>query len=176
MPEDEKVLAETKYLKFVRRGDWDYVTRPNISGVVCIVAATPEDKLLLVEQYRAPLGRRAIEFPAGLSGDQAGEEREPLAAAAQRELLEETGYAAKRLTQVFEGPSSSGLTDETIAFFVAEGLTRVHDGGGDASEAITVHEAPRGAIDAWLAQKAAEGYAIDIRIPAGLYLLEKHRR
>jgi ADP-ribose pyrophosphatase len=175
MPEDEKVLAETKYLRFVRRGNWDYVTRPNISGVVCIVAVTSEDKLLLVDQYRVPLGRRAIELPAGLSGDQADEEREPLVAAAQRELLEETGYAAKRFTQVFEGPSSSGLTDETIAFFLAEDLTRVHDGGGDASEAITVHEVPLGEIDAWLAQRAAEGYSIDLRVPAGLYLLEKHR-
>ena len=90
-----EVIYEGKHVRLVRRGEWEYVTRKNVTGIVGIVAVTDEGKLLLVEQPRPPLNRNVIELPAGLAGDVAGQEGEELANAARRELLEETGYAGE---------------------------------------------------------------------------------
>ena len=50
-----ETLAEGKFLRLAKRGRWEYVERVNSSGAVVIVAVTPDDKLLLVEQFRVPL-------------------------------------------------------------------------------------------------------------------------
>ena len=71
-----------------------------------------------------------------------------------------------------QGPSSAGMSNEIIAFARASGLTRVGPGGGDDSEDIIVHEVPRTEAAAWLCQKAAEGYAIDPKLYAGLYFVD----
>jgi ADP-ribose pyrophosphatase len=168
---DLEVLAEGKHLQFVRRDRWEYVTRNGASGVVVVAALTQVGNVLLVEQFRAPVGRRVIELPAGLSGDVEGAADEPLAQAAQRELIEETGYRAAELRHVFTGPSSAGLTDEIVAIFVAAGLTRVAEGGGVEGESIVVHEVPLPEIDSWLEARAREGYLIDVRVYTGLYFL-----
>jgi ADP-ribose pyrophosphatase len=170
-PRDE-ILAEGKFLQFVRRDRWEYVTRKGASGVVVVAAVTEEGKLLLVEQFRAPIGRRVIELPAGLSGDVEGAADEPLAQAAQRELIEETGYRAAELRHVFTGPSSAGLTDEMVAIFVARGLVRVSAGGGVEGEDIVVHEVPLAEIDRWLDDRTREGCLVDVRVYTGLYLLK----
>ena len=65
------------------------------TGVVAIVAVTPACELILTEQFRRSVNRRVIDLPAGLSGD--GPESEELVTAARRELIEETGYEARRL-------------------------------------------------------------------------------
>ena len=64
--------------------------------MVAIIAVTDEDKLLLVEQHRPPVNQTVLELPAGLVGDLSDHPMEDLEQAAQRELLEETGYRAKR--------------------------------------------------------------------------------
>src|SRR5205085_12602765 len=89
------VLYDGKHIQLVRRDRWEYARRKNLTGIVAIVAVTGDGKLILVEQYRPPVGARGIELPAGLAGDAAGEESEALAAAARRELLQETGYGAR---------------------------------------------------------------------------------
>jgi ADP-ribose pyrophosphatase len=101
------ILADGKYLRFVRRSGWEYVERRGITGIVGIVAVTDEGKLLLVEQYRTPVNKRVIEIPAGLVGDEAGKEAESLLSAARRELQEETGYYAGNLLPLASGPSSA---------------------------------------------------------------------
>ena len=70
------------------------------------------------------------------------------------------------------GPTSSGMTSEKIAFVRATGLRKVGDGGGDSSEDITVHEVPRAQAAAWLTQKLAEGYELDAKLWAGLWMIE----
>jgi ADP-ribose pyrophosphatase len=174
-PKSEETIAEGKRLRFVRRGTWEYVTRRGATGVVVVAAVTDEGKLLLVEQDRIPIGRRAIELPAGLAGDEPGAEHEHLVEAAKRELLEETGYTAARWQEVFTGPSSAGLTDEMITFFLASGLTRQSDGGGVAGEDILVHEVPLDEVDQWLSEKTREGLAVDVRVYTGLYFLGRAR-
>src|ERR1700759_4607932 len=96
-PSEPTTVYDGKYIRMVKRGKWEYAARKGVSGIVAIIAVTDDGKLVLVEQYRAPVGKRGIELPAGLAGDVAGQEDEELAAAAGRELLEETGYEASRM-------------------------------------------------------------------------------
>ncbi len=151
---------------------WEYVERTNASGIVLIVALTPDDKLLLVEQERPPVGARVIELPAGLAGDIPGSEDEALALAAARELEEETGYRAATIDYVTEGPLSAGLTTEVVTLFRGRGLERVGPGGGDASEDIVVHEVPVADVPAFLAEARSRGTMADPKIYAALYFLQ----
>src|SRR6478672_1057017 len=118
------VLYDGKHIQLVRRDRWEYARRKNLTGIVAIVAVTEDGKLVLVEQYRPPVGARVIELPAGLAGDVAGQEAEDLATAALRELLEETGYEADVMTEVGAGAASAGMTDEIITLFLAAGLRK----------------------------------------------------
>lgn len=168
----EEVLAETSHLRLVRRDGWDYVTRAAGRAVVAIVAVTARQELVLIEQYRPPLDANVIELPAGIVGDLESARHESLEEAAQRELIEETGYRAGALRCVLTAASSGGLTDEQITFVMAQDLDRVSEGGGDASEAITVHHVPLPEVSHWLRQRAAAGAHLDARVPTGIYLLQ----
>lgn len=164
---------EGKWLRMRKKGRWEFVERTNDRGLaVIIIAATPDGNLLLVEQERVPVGRRTIEMPAGLVGDTtAGESAET---AAGRELLEETGWEASRIEFLLRGPTSSGMSGEEVVFVRATGLRRVHAGGGDATEAIIVHEVPIADVPRFLAARMAQGYAVDPRLWAGLWLLDRN--
>lgn len=166
-------IAATKHLELVSRGGWSYVQRPNATGVVTVVPRTSDGKIILVEQFRPPVQAPVIEFPAGLAGDVAGHENESLESAAHRELLEETGYRAGDLTLLFSGPSSAGLTDELITFFLATDLEQVDDGGGDSSESIVVHAVAEDELHNWLQAKVAAGCLLDSRLFSGLYFLNQ---
>ena len=173
MSDTPHTLYEGKWLRLCARGHWEYAERTNEGGLaVIIVAATPERNLLFVEQHRVPIGGKTIEMPAGIVGDiHAGESLE---LAAERELLEETGWQATKVELLMIGPTSSGMTNERVAFVRATGLTRVHAGGGDETENIVVHEVPVDEAPMWLAAKMAEGYEMDPKLWAGLWLLERN--
>ncbi|HEY3376115.1 MAG TPA: AAA family ATPase [Armatimonadota bacterium] len=173
---EQRVLGEGKYLRLVDRQGWEFIERVNISGIVGIVAVTDADKLLLVEQFRPAMGKSVIELPAGLAGDSAETYGEDLAAAARRELLEETGYTAARMTFLTEGPPSSGSVNEIITLYLAEELTKVGAGGGDHTESIIVHEIPVTEVGKWLEEKRQGGTLIDMRIHTGLYFLLPRNR
>jgi ADP-ribose pyrophosphatase len=165
---EPRVLGRGRYLTLIDDGGWEYVTRPNVTGIVVIVAITVDRKLLLVEQWRPAVRNRVIELPAGLVGDV--DPDEPLDVAASRELVEETGFAAREMVPIGTGPIAVGVSDEMISFFEARDLTRVGPGGGDATEEITVHQVPIGEVRRFLAARAAEGLAVDPKIYAGLCL------
>jgi len=173
MDEPIETLYEGKWLRLKKRGRWEFAERTNAGGMaVIIVAATPEGNLLFVEQDRIPVEGKTIEMPAGLVGDiEAGESIE---LAASRELLEETGWQASHIDLLMVGPTSSGMSNERVAFVRARGLVRVHAGGGDDSEQILVHEVPIADAPAWLAAKMAEGYQLDAKLWAGLWLLNRN--
>lgn len=166
-----ETLYAGRYLRMCRRGTWEYAERVNPQGAVVIVAVTPEDRVLMVEQYRIPIQSRTLEFPAGLVGDETAFADESWRESAQRELLEETGWAAERIDSIMSGPSSAGMTTEVMHFVRASGLRQINAGGGDPSENIIVHEVPRADIAGFVAAKMAAGYAIDPKVYAGIYFL-----
>jgi ADP-ribose pyrophosphatase len=168
----EETLYQGRWLSLRRRGRWEYAERNNPGGAAIVIAVTPEDRVLFVEQYRVAIQSHTIEMPAGLVGDLAGQEDESLLLAAQRELEEETGWRSGHATLLHQGPSSAGMSTEMIAYVRAFDLVKVGAGGGDASENIVVHEVPRSVAGNWLFARAAEGYSIDPKLFAGLWLLE----
>ena len=163
-------LFNGRYLRIRRRGHWEYAERTNAGSAVIVVAVTPEDKLLFVEQFRIPMDAPTIEMPAGLVGDL--DAHDTMEEAARRELLEETGWLADEVKVLMVGPTSSGMSNELIAFVRARGLTRVHAGGGDETENITVHEVPRPDAPRWLDERRREGFSIDPKLYAGLYFVD----
>ncbi len=170
------VVAEGKFVRFMVKDGWEYVERPNCTGAVIIVAVTDANRLLLTEQYRIPVGKPVIEFPAGLVGDRRGEETEALETAAIRELLEETGYKAQRILPLASGPTSAGLSNELVTLVRAVGLAKRAAGGGEGYERITVHEVPLGDVEAWLRRMEARGRLVDPKVYAGLYFLKQRKR
>lgn len=170
---EPRVLGEGRWLQLVFANGWEWVTRHTCSGAVVIVAVTEHDEIVLVEQYRVPLGAAVIDLPAGLVGDEAGKADEPMADAGRRELLEETGFQADEMLFLTEGPTSAGLTDESHAFYLARGVHRVAAGGGDAGEQITVHVVPLGEVPSWLDARRREGALVSPKVYAALYFASK---
>ena len=164
-----EILFQTKWLAVHREGHWDYVQRPNSDAAVAILAITPKDEVLLVEQFRIPLGKRTIEIPAGLVGDEEEFAGEDLAETARRELLEETGYAAEGMELLVSSPTSSGMTSELTHIYRAFELKRVDEGGGVGGEDITIHKVPLKSIRQWLKQAEADGLMVDFKIHSALW-------
>ena len=163
-------LFETRWLGLYRIGRWDFVRRPQSDSCVGILAITPAQEILLVEQFRIPIQRRVIEIPAGIVGDEPGHCGESLAGTAARELLEETGYRAGILELLIATPTSAGLTSEFIHLFHARELVREHVGGGVAGEDIVVHRVLLAGLREWLRDREAAGLVIDFKIHAALWL------
>lgn len=170
-----ETLAIGRFVRLLKRDGWEYVERVDSSGVVIIAAITHDERLVLVEQFRTPVDAAVIELPAGLVGDLPGAAEESLSAAAHRELLEETGYAAERMIRLTSGPPSAGLATEIVTLFIATGLKRAGPGGGDDTEDIKVHEVPLSNVRKWLEDRANGGALLDPKIYAALYFIEMER-
>lgn len=171
----EEIMWQGKFITAKRRGRWEYAGRSRGIRAAAIVAIDDKRNVLLVEQYRVPLGKRCLEIPAGLIGDDDGGEGEAANAAAARELEEETGYRATTWETLGEFYSSPGMVSESFTLLRATGLTRVGTGGGVEGENIVVHEVPMRELADFVASKRRAGVAIDVRIAmlmAGEWLRE----
>lgn len=166
---EPETLFETRWLGLYRIGRWDFVKRPNADACVGILALTPDDEIVLIEQFRVPVQQKVIEIPAGLVGDEEEFRGEDLSATAARELLEETGYRAGKIELLLASPTSAGMTPEITHLFQATHLVKEHAGGGTEHEDIQVHLVPRHELRAWLKSKEADGYLIDFKIHAALW-------
>lgn len=165
MNEPEETMWEGRFITTKRRGTWEYVGRSR--GIHAAVILTIEDApdgrhVILVDQYRVPLGRRCLELPAGLVGDDT--EGEHAADAAARELEEETGYHAAHMDNMGEFYSSPGMVSESFTLFRATGLTKVGAGGGVEGEGIAVHRVPIDALADYIADRRADDFGIDVRL------------
>ncbi|HET9817646.1 MAG TPA: NUDIX hydrolase [Rhodanobacteraceae bacterium] len=167
-----EILHAGNWLTLKQRGRWEYVERNNPQGAVIIVAVTPDDCVLFVEQYRVPIGQFTIEMPAGLIGDAGHTQDDSIAVAARRELEEETGYTCARVVPLHSGPSSAGMSTEMMHFVRALDVRRIGEGGGDATEDIVVHAIPRNLAGTWLHAMSEKRYSIDPKLFAGLWFLE----
>lgn len=157
----EETVWKGRFLEMKKRGRWEYVGR--IGGIeAAVIVAIDQGHVLLVEQYRVPLGRACLELPAGLIGDETDGESAEVSAA--RELEEETGYRPARCTSLGTFYASPGMVSECFTLVRAEGLTRVSDGGGTADENITVHRVPLATVADFIAERRSAGIAIDVKL------------
>ncbi|MER7079130.1 ADP-ribose pyrophosphatase [Saccharopolyspora kobensis] len=128
-------------------------------GAVAVVAVDEQDRVVLLHQYRYPVGRRLWELPAGLL-DVAGEA--PVRTA-QRELVEEAGVAAADWSVLVDVASSPGFTDESIRIFLATGLSDVDrpEAVGDEEADLVVRRVPFAeAVDMVLAGEIVNSPAV----------------
>lgn len=95
--------------RMVNGKNWEFVSRKNVKDIVCIVPFVANENIMLIKQYRPAIGKKIIEFPAGLV-----DKGETVIQAAKREMLEETGYELLKPHMFGVGYSSPGMTDENI--------------------------------------------------------------
>ena len=144
---EEKKLSSTEYY----RNPFLYIHEDEVSlpdgneskrivvthiGAVCVIALTEANEILLVRQYRYPLGVETIEIPAGkLEPDE-----EPIVTA-KNELEEETGYTCESLDLIGKFVSAPGFTNETVHHYLANGVTQLDTGArndeGEFTELLT---------------------------------------
>ncbi len=161
MSQEAAIAWQGNYICIKTEGSWEYVSR--VRGIsAAVIVAIHEGHVLLVEQYRVPIGRKCLELPAGLIGDQ--EEGEEVHAAAIRELEEETGYRATHMVDLGRFHASPGMSSEGFTLLRAEAVTKVGEGGGVEGEDIIVHRIPLAAVPDFVEQKRREGLGIDVKL------------
>jgi len=109
----------------VRMPDGDVAPRDVVEhpGAVAIVALNDNGQVLLIRQYRHPVGHFLWEIPAGLR-DVPGE---PAHRTGQRELREETGYTARSWHVLTDCYTSPGISTERVIVYLARGLAEIPD-------------------------------------------------
>ncbi len=170
-----EVEWEGRFLRVMRQGRWEYVGRRGDVHAV-VILAEHDGCIIMVEQERVPLGRRCLELPAGLVGD---EDDKGVEETAIKELEEEAGYRATRIERLGEFVSSPGMTSEGFTLVRAHGVSKIGDGGGTAHEDIEVHLVERERVADFVAQRRAAGVAVDAKmllLLAGALLDQAFRR
>lgn len=162
--EIEQTVWQGRFITAKVRGKWEYVSRSRGIKAAVILAIDEDDHVLLVEQFRVPLGRPCLELPAGLVGDDEGAPGEDASTAAVRELEEETGYTAARMEVLGEFYSSPGMVSESFTLLRAHDLRRVGPGGGTEGEDITVHRVALDGLADFIKSARARGLGIDVRL------------
>lgn len=164
----EEVMWEGRFVVAKKRGRWEYVSRARNIRAAVILAVDAEQHVILVEQFRVPLGKICVELPAGLIGDHDDPndsgQGEDASIAAARELEEETGYRAGRIENLGEFYSSPGMVSESFTLFAAHDLQKIGPGGGVPGENITVHRVPLAGLSAFIAERRRAGDAIDVKL------------
>jgi ADP-ribose pyrophosphatase len=167
---DSRLAFEGVFLRLfvdhVRSADGHVGTREYLRhpGAVMVIPLLDQDHVLLERQFRYPLGRAIVEFPAGKID--AGES--PFDCG-KRELLEETGYTAGRWSYLGGLHNAIAYSDEKIEIFLAEDLVRTGDSTLDAGETLEVFEAPWRQLLEWV----RDGSVTDVKTMVGAFWLEK---
>ena len=156
-----QVMWEGKYVRAIKQGRWEYVGRVNSVRAVVILAEI-DGAIILIDQPRAPVGGRCLELPAGLVGDV--DPQATVEGTAIKELEEETGFTAERVERLGDFHSSPGMVSESFTLVRAHGVRRFGAGGGTDGEEINVHLVRREEIPAFVADKRAQGFAIDVKL------------
>jgi ADP-ribose pyrophosphatase len=172
----KKTIYKGKYLKVVekeyltktgKKGIWECVEK---KGGVFIFPLTKNKEVILEKIYRVPLNSFTIEIPAGLL-DKSKEKPEK---AAKRELLEETGYLAKKLIPVFKFPVEPGLASNQGILFFAPDVEFVGKIKGEDVEEIEVLRIPLKKLEDFLI-KQSNKTKVDLKIFGALAILKKRK-
>ena len=135
--------------------------RNNVSGIVSVLPITADNEVVLIRQFRIPLGREVIEQPAGLNDKPGASDID----AVKWELLQETGYASDDIEYILSVPTSSGLTNELISCYIARNCRIVSDVLDlDASESISVLVLPMSIVIEYLSGEARKGNLVDAKV------------
>jgi ADP-ribose pyrophosphatase len=156
-----ELMWEGKFIRALKRGNWEYASRARDIRAVVILAEY-EGKVILIDQPRAGPDCRCVELPAGLVGDI--DPDATVEATAIKELEEETGFTADRVERLGDFYSSPGILAEAFTLVRVHGVRRIGAGGGDESEDITVHLVARADVANFLEQKRAEGFGMDVKL------------
>lgn len=139
----------------------EYLRHP---GAVMVVPLLDNGEVVLERQYRYPLRRGFVEFPAGKI-----DPGESLLGCAQRELKEETGYVAREWIYLGGFHNAIGYCNEKIEVFLARGLS--HEGAGtDDGEVLEIFTAPV----AELKRRIGRGEVTDVKTLIGAYWLDEY--
>lgn len=171
----KKVIFDTSYIKLIQEtvsgpdNEFDRtLVRPN--DAIGILAADAAGRVLLVSQYRHPVGGTVVEIPAG-TRDVAGED---LVETVHRELAEEADLAAENVTQLLNLTMTPGYSSERLAVFLATGLSRTQgsfDREDEEAQMSHYWMTPESAI------KAIEsGLITDAKTVAAIYAYERSVR
>jgi ADP-ribose pyrophosphatase len=175
---EKKIVWEGKFIRFVlikyidssgTIREWESFERVNCKGIVAVVSVTDNKEVLLIRQFRPPVNGYVIEFPAGLN-----DKGDTLQEAARRELLEETGYTAKKMVFLTEGPLSSGASGEILTAYLANGLEFKGVGKRDETEDIELLKVPIKEVESRLSALRSEGNYVDLKIFGLIELAKKH--
>ncbi len=141
----------------------EFVVHP---GAALVVPVLPDGKLVVVRQFRYPVGEVFLEFPAGKI-----DPGETALGTARRELAEEAGYTAATFAPLGRVHSVVGYSDEAIDFFIAGGLTFVgaRPDVGEFVETVTI------SVDAML-EALDRGEITDAKTVAALLLYTRRRQ
>ena len=168
---DDRLMYEGDYLRLHRatvqlpNGATSYREYLKHPGAVMIIPLFENGDVLLERQYRYPMRKVFIEFPAGKKD--AGEA--PLETA-KRELLEETGYRAEHYTHVTDIHNALAYCDEVIHFYLAEGLIQAGEQQLDDNEFVQVLRVPLSQLMTWI----KNGWVSDVKTQLGAFWLQDY--
>ncbi|WP_420266234.1 NUDIX hydrolase [Candidatus Magnetominusculus dajiuhuensis] len=151
------------------RFQWEAFQRCNCSGIAAIVPITKDGTVIVVRQFRPPVGKYVIEFPAGLN-----DKGQSLIEAARRELLEETGCRAGRMFPIATGPLSSGASTEVLTVYAALDVVFSAEQALDPHEDIEIIELPLDNFYEHLYALQDENTYIDLKLYGLLELAKRH--
>jgi ADP-ribose pyrophosphatase len=154
--------VEERRFEFRGKPQTWYSVQRTVAETVHILGVTAEGQVPVLRQWRVPLQDWVWELPAGIC-DVPGEPEEQTA---QRELLEETGYACDRIDLLVRSTVSPGLTGELWLAYLAQGLRKEEDGGGVHGEQMELHHVAFSDLDDWLLARALAGELIDAKVLA----------
>ncbi|MBX2860653.1 MAG: NUDIX hydrolase [Vampirovibrio sp.] len=155
-------------------GVWEYMkTKPSGKGVVIVPTVRKNGKnhfIFIVFNPFSLNGQPCISFPAGGVGDH---KNESITEAAQRELMEETGFQAQSLKHVDSVTCGSAHQVCLSDFVLAEGLQPTAGGDlrdmGEKHTGLRTVTVPEDEVYTWLKSQKKAGYHVEVAVPAGLH-------
>ena len=173
---NKKIVYKGRYLKVIKKEFltktgkkrfWEYVKRKN---AVVIFPLTKKKEVILERIYRLPIDSFDVELPAGLLDKKGETPRE----AAKRELLEETGYFAKKLILVFKKPLDPGVFSNELFCFFAPDVELKRKAKTEDTEEIEVLKVPLKKLVDFLL-RPPKNTKVDIKILSFLPILKNKK-